>query len=618
MGSLIIIIATRLMLHLGLQRLLRSRCERPMIEAHLGALLLGQMVQIVLMLTLSLFGWLSAELYLPLYAAVGITVLVWEHYHRPPQVVNSAAAAFRHEPVDIAIYAVFGAMLGLVFWRAIFFFDTTYDVLTYGLSKIALYLQDGSVFHLTGLADLRIDANERNGELLFLHYLLAGDDLRWMALGGVESWLTLWLAAWFLVSALGASPRTCAAAALLTSSSPLLFGLSGVTKGDALAIAWIVASSGWLLQRRDNFSFFFFWVALAHAVNCKISAAFPGLGLVLVQALALLRERRLASIGVVLATGAATIICFSKPIQNALAFGRPFLRTSHESDLAGFSWGNTIEALQRFPAWFLGIQPDNLPWGSQGDLGKSLGLAGIASLCALGVFARFRSRSADNDRAPAPKSNVGAALVAMALGTLTLFSIMPVYDPELDLHSYRFGAPAAVATILVLIALGASAAPTRIKAALPLLLVAASGWHWLCDTNASPTLSHYGRRDLVGRLFNYDRTKARFGYWMSNSAMPQNFVRLQQLQQDDRDVGIILTDGNAPLAWALGDRLNWRPTHFFLDTDSVSPATADVSTLVVVSYREPLDFAAVQQSLGEGGWQLSVSVPRLAVYERPL
>lgn len=613
---------TRAAAVLGLMRLWFSRARLAPVEALVAALLVDHLAQLALMSLLSLPGALTMINYRLAYGGFAVALVVAARCAPGDVSLRALWTEYRcrvrkvHLPV-----LVLGVMaLGLVLVRAAFFFDTTYDSLTYSLTKLGFYAQNQSVFYLSGLSDLRIDAYERNGELAFLHHLLITGDTRWLALGGVDAWLLLLAAFLFLLRVLGVSRALALATSLFVTLCPIVFGLSGVTKGDALAAGCLVAATGWLLRGTGaGFSqarFALFACALALAVTAKLSAAFAAVGLAALFVTLLARKRHWPQLVTCVLIAFVALVCFAKAMQNVMVYRNPFQRTSLEEQSGGFSLRNLQDGLTGGLRWFLGGKPDSLPWGHHSDLEKGMGLAGLAAVLLLGgalVWGKRAGPAGSGLAARAPALLTGVVLIGC---TVVLLARVPWRGEGFAGNAMRYLLPYALPLVGLLFAF----AFTRLRGSVGLLIAvtALGAYHWLCDTNASSTMSHLGRSDLIRRVLHYDKFAARFGYYFKQLGSPEIIQQVRAEQATAMPVLVIPQQSDLPLFWLFGNNLNWRVTALREGIPAVGSLERANTSRAVVSWR--LGEAKVEPRLAEAlqqtGWVPGPRCGLWAAYQR--
>ncbi|MEI6701915.1 MAG: hypothetical protein WCL71_00085 [Deltaproteobacteria bacterium] len=460
--------------------------------------------------------------------------------------------------LPISIASVF--LIVFLVIRATFFFDNTYDVSTYGLPKIALYFQNDSIFHLSFLNDLRIDANERNGELIFLHCLLITDDIRYLGLAGVEVWLGIFISIIFAAKTLRINNEGAIAVGLLVASAPIIFGLSGITKGDSSAVLNFASASGFLFAAINygvtKSRLYFILVALALAISCKMTIIFGCITILLIALICFSRNNSLFLAGgfkfysIVLVS---LSFAFTKQIQNIFIYAEPLKRAGWEKSVAGLKWNNLNQGFPDLVSWLLGLNGDLLPSGFQDDMGKGFGLVflTIGAFAAINIFnSKLR-----------PERNVffqyaTVILIAILLSALLLTSYIPNHLVGFSGNWTRFLAPYFVVIACISLAL----IYRYVENSRPLvycflsIITIASFYQIYCDTKPSNIISCYGRGDFLSKIFNYNRSKSRFGF---NEGEAE--IKSLYLLTSGKNIPVLVfcVDGDVPIYKFFGDNNNW-------------------------------------------------------------
>lgn len=137
----------------------------------------------------------------------------------------------------------------LVMWvRAMFLYDFTWDAQTYGFPRLAMWLNYGSVFVHMPTPQLNLFVNEWNGELNSLAYALASNSYLGFAFGNVEVLVALVVTLIWIARLLDAPKFWALSLAAMLSSAPALLGLASTVKGDLLACVSFLMTVGWLIH----------------------------------------------------------------------------------------------------------------------------------------------------------------------------------------------------------------------------------------------------------------------------------------------------------------------------------------------------------------------------------
>jgi len=248
-----------------------ARWAPPLLRGNiLAALLTGwlgvQSLQLLGMAGLSLWHQLTPTGY-AIWVGIQVIFILAALATGPKDALPFRTSYIRSFPTQWVMIALLLLITATLFFRAVFFFDTSFDSYCYGLPRLAYFFQHRSIFaHQQGMI-LKMFCNEWNGELNALHYgLLTGGD-RAFALSGVEVWWVSFLAVVMFARAIGFPIFGAAWTGLIIVSTPSIFNLAGVTKGDVLAMASVTCALAHLFRmkatsfRDPYFAMAFLWLA---------------------------------------------------------------------------------------------------------------------------------------------------------------------------------------------------------------------------------------------------------------------------------------------------------------------------------------------------------------------
>lgn len=388
----------KLWLVFALAKLIRKSWALDHISGLISGWLLLLAFQHSIILALSAAGLMSQPYFLTLMLAASL-LLHWKSRSVPFSPWIEDKSAWNLLPL-IAILFVLLAM-----WlRSIFFFDYTWDALTYGIPRLVMWLNYGSVFISMPTPQLNLFVNEWNAELNALGYALASGGYTGFAFGNLEILLLLFLTVVWVAVLLGARMFWALCLAAVIGSAPAVLGLATTTKGDLLACTAFLASLGWLIHIKQRgpstaFAYGMLLLALTLAVGSKVSVALSALTMG-VLALALIDRRGVREILQLPALTKLAILAglaaFSaRLLTNWVVYENPLKRMHHEK--AQFSLNHLFENLAQ--TWerlfsFGDIFPnDERSWALMANMGGAAWLILITALMASAAWMVLRNRA---------------------------------------------------------------------------------------------------------------------------------------------------------------------------------------------------------------------------------
>lgn len=226
------------------------------LETALAAWLGLQGLTITLLLVLSLAGQFDSNSLRVTSAlgAGGLALLAWRY---APPLPSDLLAGWRQFPVWILLGTLALPTAALAV-RAVLFYDATDDSLFYGMTRIAFWVQHGSLFaHQESEAAYALFYFPWTGELNALYYFLFTGLDRTCVMGNVETWLFFTLTLVFALRTLGAAVGPACCVAFFLASMPNLVSLAATIKGDLPSILGAVLGLVWtfrLLRDRPSLS----------------------------------------------------------------------------------------------------------------------------------------------------------------------------------------------------------------------------------------------------------------------------------------------------------------------------------------------------------------------------
>jgi hypothetical protein len=279
-------------------------------------------------------------------------------------------------------------LLAFVAWRAMLFADPTWDAQTYGVPRIALWMNYRSIFVDMPTEQINIFSSEWNGELNSLLYGIVSRRIDQLAFANVEALAILCLASYWLAVEFGATRGSRTLVAMAICCTPAILGLATTTKGDLLACATVVLAFAWLavsLRTHSTFSLAMALLSFALAAGSKIGVL-PGACICTVWMTWYFKDAvlRLAQskYAIPIVLGAAVFL--ARFLANLAIYHHPFQRVPDEHvKMSFFTFlGNLELVAQRWVNW----------WPVWGDgitrsaaLSGGLGVTGAVALIGLGT-----------------------------------------------------------------------------------------------------------------------------------------------------------------------------------------------------------------------------------------
>jgi len=451
--------ALKMVIVLALTPRLYSRCPQPL-AAFLGAWTIVTGASFAAILVLSAGKLLTPTALWLILGAGGVfaAVLLRHRLNIPPFLRDGA--------MPLIFFAVF--WLGFAA-RALVFQDFTWDAQTYGLVRIALWMNYTTVLVHMPTPLINVFVNEWNGELLGLYYGLATGDLQGPVFANVEVLLITFLACAWVAHSIGAGWKWAFAVAALAALCPAGLGLATTVKGDLLAVGAFVMAVGWALALRarpDWLALALFGASLALAVGAKVTA-FPLAAVVGVVVLISVSRKALLSAKAACLGGLLASAFLSRFIVNYVVYGDFIHR--HPADWVGSkgeTLRNNLEMIwsRLFEFSMHEATGSQLGW----ILAGGLGVTGYAAAFALAGVLAFKR--------PLPLALLGALVVGLAV------SCMIIPDRW---WGFRYFLPGVVAAAVIILAAIQLHGPPALVAALAGAAMNISYLTWPGDLNGN-------------------------------------------------------------------------------------------------------------------------------------
>lgn len=387
-------LALKLFLILSIAKLIRPKWELDQLSSLIAGWILIQAVQFGVIIGLSTINLLLQPYFLAI-ALLSASLIFWRTRSLAFGLVLIEKSWRNYLPL-----AAIGFVLLAMWARSLFFYDYTWDAQSYGLPRLAIWLNYGTVFIHMPTLQLNLFVNEWNGELNALAYALFSGSYLGFAFGNLEVLLVMFVTIAWVAQLLG-SPvfwSICLSAAL--GSAPAMLGLASTVKGDLLACTAFILAFGWLVSiKRDRFSrlaFGMMALSAALAVGSKISVVSPTFAILVVAIVLIGRDgfQNLWRLSIFAKLGlvAGLLIFSSRFWTNLVVYGNPLKRIDAEQ--ASFSFNHMVGNLELSKDRMFGVweemQGNGLMWALAGSMGWAAWFIVIVALLMLmGVVWRF-------------------------------------------------------------------------------------------------------------------------------------------------------------------------------------------------------------------------------------
>jgi hypothetical protein len=452
--------------------------------------------------------------------------------------------------------------LSVSFLRGFYFIDTTYDCETYNIPKIAFYLQNQSIFFSSGSPDFRIDTLERNAELNFLSNLLITGSPRIIGLTGIEVWLSMLLGAYALCRVAGALPHESLLASLLVCSAPVVFGMTGVTKGDALVVSFILYAAYFLILlikgMNPPFGIFFLLVSLALACGTKMTSSFAVIGIVIL----LLAHWKKWKIPHFCELSITIICCFfasSKAIQNIILYRNPFPKPQWVEEVSGFSINNFFAGLQGAWQWLFPTGSKLSLSGYSNDMEKTMGLT-IYVLALIFIFMFFyilsRRLSSPITKVTPNYFTINSQFISVfILSGIMLFAFIDTTHVGFEGNWTRYLLPYAVSISAVLFAIVIPKCRENKWAQISLLFISMLSvfFNAFQATRPSTVFTMPGRKAIAEQILAVE-SHPRNGF---NNGMVSIYDALSKYEKRVKSIALVQLDLDIPIVPAFGSQFEW-------------------------------------------------------------
>ena len=322
---------------------------------------------------------------------------------------------------NLPIIFALAITVGLLY-RSLYFYDTSWDALVYGMPRLGFWVSSESLFLHYPTEVVNIFANEWNAELLALSgWLVTGSSMGALA-GSVETWLLGFFCVIAALRELGTSRNLSIYISLLILTSPICLGLAMAIKGDLLAALLIsvgfftlCSTSGDRLHRTA-------WSisVISFAAGAKVTTI-PIAGLLIAYGIFVLFQLK-AGLKLIAILTLGCSIALSRYFVNLVVYSNPLKRVDGEKTF--FGWNTMSENIRGISTKLLEMNIQT-PGYELGVMGMGGGLLSFFTLlCLISGFLR---------QSPAPKLPT-APLVSLFVGSLFILSSIPWQPWSLRYH----------------------------------------------------------------------------------------------------------------------------------------------------------------------------------------
>jgi len=353
--------------------------------------------------------------------------------------------------MDAAIFTSICVIFCALAYRSFYFFDTTWDGLTYELPRISFYASYKTLLVNQSTQMINIFSNEWNGELNGLFYVVCTGNDQASSFGNVDIWLFAFIAYSWMASVLGVPRQWRFLVGFVISLLPILLSLAMTVKGDLLAIVGLPLAVCWFRKSMETeeikFSTTMLFMSIGLAGGSKITVMPVCIIILGYYTLTLFRKRVFDSkqlyfmVAGILGLG----IGFSRYLINMLVYGNPFQRIAGES--ARFALGNYYDSMIGMFSNIVGSLNNPFVFPSESwALNKGLGYVGIIILFAPIIL--FFDLLTGKGKKKRWNEHIQAYFIALALtfGLLLLSFTTPWYS-----WSFRYYMPVVMCLIVYIL-----------------------------------------------------------------------------------------------------------------------------------------------------------------------
>jgi uncharacterized protein YneF (UPF0154 family) len=390
-------LALKLFLVFSIAKLIRPKWAFDRVSSLIAGWLLIQALQSGIILGLSAVSLLNHP-YFVAFSLLSASLVCWRTRSLQFDSWPDHKSWRSHLPLISIAFVLFAMWL-----RSLFFYDYSWDAQTYGIPRLVIWLNYGSLFVHMPTLQLNMFVNEWNAEINAMAYALASGAYLGFGFGNLEVLLVLFFTITWVALLLGAPVFWALCLSAVLGSAPAMLGLASTIKGDLLACTAFVMAFGWLIHIKrggssPQLAFGMLLLSSALAVGSKISVVLPVLAIFALATVLiggsgirnLWRLKVLTKVGLV----AGLLVFSSRFWINWVVYGNPLKRIDAEQARFSFyhMFGNLELAGDRMFGVWEEMQGKGLMWALAGSMGLTAWFIAFVSLIAIFVAVRQFNR----------------------------------------------------------------------------------------------------------------------------------------------------------------------------------------------------------------------------------
>jgi hypothetical protein len=356
----------KLCFSLNIAKIIKLQLKLDNYSSLIAGWLLVQILQYAIIFTLSFFELMNHTYFKIVVVLLFIYIAIKSKNYLPLLKINI-------EP-KVKFWLYIALVLIAIMWlRAIFLFDFTWDAQTYEIPRILLWIQNRSVFISMPTPQLNIFVNEWNSELNALAYELVSNNYLGMSFGNLEIFIVTMVVIVWILKLFKVSNYYAILLSIVLSSAPVIIGLATTVKGDLLAITSYLIAFGWLflaIQKKSTTAIIFFYISICLSLGSKITNILPLLAIFLIALIYFKKQYINKSIYLKLLLLVGCITFLMRFILNLIIYNNPLKRISVES--TNFNITNIYENTSLIINKIFILHNENEMWALSANEGASI------------------------------------------------------------------------------------------------------------------------------------------------------------------------------------------------------------------------------------------------------